>query len=215
MLSINTAFMTANLALKTSKGVTVLKDVDAKSKHSENVLKTIEQMCLQAEIGVLDVKTVAVVVGPGSFTGLRIGTAIAKALYCVKNDLKFVALSSLELMAYIAKKKGIIKGDFVCVLNALSDLYFVCEFDKNANKIGQERMIERSEYDKINKQKIALSGDLNFSDICEIEITGEDLLEFSCLKEENGQFVEEKDLLPVYLRLSQAEDMLLKKSKKI
>ena len=91
MLAINTAFMTANLALKTAKGKTVLKDIDAKSKHSENVLKTIDQMCEEANVNILDVKTVAVVVGPGSFTGLRIGTAIAKALGAVNKDLKFGA----------------------------------------------------------------------------------------------------------------------------
>ena len=42
MLAINTAFMTANLALQTSDGKIVLRDIDAKSKHSENVLKTID-----------------------------------------------------------------------------------------------------------------------------------------------------------------------------
>ena len=127
MLAINTAFMTANLALKTPEGVTVLKDIDAKSKHSENVLKTIDEMCMQANENVLDVGTIAVVVGPGSFTGLRIGVAIAKALGCVNNELKFVGMSSLELMAYIYVNNFKPKGNFVCVLNALSGLYFVAK----------------------------------------------------------------------------------------
>ena len=44
MLAINTAFLDANLALQTEKGVS-LKTIDAKAKHSENVLKTIDEMC--------------------------------------------------------------------------------------------------------------------------------------------------------------------------
>ena len=94
MLAINTAFLTANLALESSSGV-FTKTLDAKSKHSENVLKNIDELCKEANIDILDVDTVAVVTGPGSFTGLRIGVAIAKALGCVNKNLKFVSVSSL------------------------------------------------------------------------------------------------------------------------
>lgn len=214
MLAINTAFMTANLALKTPNGKVVLKDIDAHSKHSENVLKTIDEMCQEANIDVLDVGTVAVVVGPGSFTGLRIGTAVAKALGCVNHDLKFVGMSSLELMASIVVNKKLNKGNFVCVLNALSDLYFVAYFDKTGIKLQEERMIEKQEFLAIKDQIFGLKGDLNDKNINEIEITCSDMLSFAEEEENLGKFVSVNDLLPVYLRPSQAEDNLLKKSKK-
>lgn len=214
MLAINTAFMTANLALKTADGHVVLKDIEAKSKHSESVLKVIDQMCQETKINILDVETVAVVVGPGSFTGLRIGTAVAKALGCAKSDLNFIALSSLELMAYNVYKNKIASGDFVCVLNALSDLFFVAYFDKNGIKLVSEKMIDKSEFEKIDLPMFSLKGDLNNPRCKDIEISCEDLLEFSLLKESQKQFVSEGELLPVYLRLSQAEDMLAKKAKK-
>ena len=214
MLAINTAFMTANLALKTPNGKVVLKDIDAHSKHSENVLKTIDEMCQEANIDVLDVGTVAVVVGPGSFTGLRIGTAVAKALGCVNHDLKFVAMSSLELMASIVVNKKLNKGNFVCALNALSDLYFVAYFDKTGIKLQEERMIEKQEFLAIKDQIFGLKGDLNDKNINEIEITCSDMLSFAVEEENLGKFVSVNDLLPVYLRPSQAEDNLLKKSKK-
>lgn len=214
MLAINTAFMTANLALKTPNGKVVLKDIDAHSKHSENVLKTIDEMCQEANIDVLDVGTVAVVVGPGSFTGLRIGTAVAKALGCVNHDLKFVGMSSLELMASIVVNKKLNKGNFVCALNALSDLYFVAYFDKTGIKLQEERMIEKQEFLAIKDQIFGLKGDLNDKNINEIEITCSDMLSFAEEEENLGKFVSVNDLLPVYLRPSQAEDNLLKKSKK-
>ena len=50
MLAINTAFMTANLALKTADGQVVLKDIESKSKHSESVLKVIDEMCQETGI---------------------------------------------------------------------------------------------------------------------------------------------------------------------
>ena len=214
MLAINTAFMTANLALKTADGQVVLKDIESKSKHSESVLKVIDEMCQETGTNVLDVGTVSVVVGPGSFTGLRIGTAVAKALGCAKSDLKFVALSSLELMAYNVYKNHLANGDFVCVLNALSDLFFVAYFDKNGIKLVCEKMIDKTEFDKIDLPMFSLKGDLNNPRCTDIEISCGDLLEFSLLKESQNEFVSESELLPVYLRKSQAEDMLAKKEKK-
>lgn len=215
MLAINTAFMTANLALKTPKGDVFLKDIDAKSKHSENVLKTIDELCTQAGVNILDVETIAVVVGPGSFTGLRIGTAIAKALGCVSDKIKFVSVSSLELMAYIVAKRKLTKKEFVCVINALSGLYFVCKFDKNGKKLDKEQMLDTQSFEKIKCDKFALFGDFKDKNFNEIEITCQELLEFSCLKEERKEFVSEQELEPVYLRLSQAEDNLNKNSKKV
>lgn len=214
MLAINTAFMTANLALKTAEGKVVLKDIDAKSKHSENVLKSIDEMCQEASTEVLEVGTVAVVVGPGSFTGLRIGVAIAKALGCAGKDLKFVSLSSLQLMAYKIAKSKLNSGAFVCVINALSDLFFVAQFDADGKIVGEEKMISKEEYQQIDIEKFALAGDVQTSDVKEMEIDCKDLLDFALEKEEQGDFVLPDDLNPSYLRLSQAEDMLAQKAKK-
>lgn len=214
MLAINTAFMTANLALKTAEGKVVLKDIDAKSKHSENVLKSIDEMCQEASTEVLDVGTVAVVVGPGSFTGLRIGVAIAKALGCAGKDLKFVSLSSLQLMAYKIAKSKLNSGAFVCVINALSDLFFVAQFDADGKIVGEEKMISKEEYQQIDIEKFALAGDVQTSDVKEMEIACKDLLDFALEKEEQGDFVLPDDLNPSYLRLSQAEDMLAQKARK-
>lgn len=214
MLAINTAFMMANLGLKSKEGHVVLKDIDAKSKHSENVLKTIDEMCQEANIDILDVDTVAVVTGPGSFTGLRIGVAIAKALGSVNKDLKFVSMSSLELMAYIIAKRKLADGDFVCALNALSNLYFVAYFSKDGIKLEEERMIGQDEFALIDKQIFGLSGDLKETKVETIEIECRDVLDFAEELAKQNRFVTEKDLLPIYLRPSQAEDNLLKKSKK-
>lgn len=214
MLAINTAFMTANLALSAANGKVVLREVDAKSKHSENVLKTIDEMCEEAGVTVVHQTQVAVVIGPGSFTGLRIGVAIAKALACVNKELKLIALSSLELMAYIIAKQQLCKGRFVCVLNGLSGLAFVAEFDQDGRKMKEEQMIACEELEKFKCPKFGLEGD-NMQKFTQTQLTisSQDLLEFALLKSQEGKFVDEKDLLPLYLRLSQAEDAL--NSKKV
>lgn len=206
MLAINTAFMTANLALKTKDERVATQTLDAKCKHSENVLKKIDEMCEKLNVDVTEVGTVAVVVGPGSFTGLRIGVSISKALGCANRKLKFIALSSLELMAYIYAKTHKTDDEFVCALNALSDLYFVAKFDKDGKKLEDEKMIEKKEFEAIKDTKVALVGDIKESLADEfINIESIDLLKFAETKEKDGEFVSLEDLLPVYLRPSQAE----------
>ncbi len=214
ILAINTAFMTANLAFENIDGQRVFKDLDAECKHSENILKTIDQMCQQAGVEITEIDTLAVVTGPGSFTGLRIGTAIGKALGCVMGDMKFLPLSSLELMAYIVCKRKLNSENFVCVLNALSNLYFVAYFDANGIKLKDERMIDKCEFDKISQKKFVLKGDLTGENLHEIEISSADLLGFARLKESENCFVKRENLVPKYIRLSQAEDNLIKNLKK-
>lgn len=209
MLAINTAFITANLALKTQGNQVVLREMDAKSKHSENVLKNIDQMYEETKTSVSDENVLAVVTGPGSFTGLRIGVSIAKALACVNKDLKLIALSSLEIMAYIIEKQAKEQDGFVCMINALSGLAFVCQFDKNGKKIGEERLVKTSEIQTLKGMKIALIGDnmQSYADM-QISISSQELLALALEKEKEEKFVTERELLPLYLRLSQAEDNL-------
>ncbi len=214
MLVINTAFKTANIGLKTADGRVFERQLDSSAKHSENVLKTIDEICEEAEVDVLSVDTVAVVTGPGSFTGLRIAVSIAKALGCVNKNLKFLSLSSLQLMAYISCKNHKHESDFVCALDALSKLYFVAEFDNNGNLLKEEKIVGENEFLSLNLPIIGLKGDLDVWQ--QVEISTQDVLEFALIKEKEKNFVSADQLMPVYLRLSQAEDNLLtKKSEKV
>lgn len=53
---------------------------DSKTSHCELLTKFILDLCEEAEIGVDDINCIAVSLGPGSFTGLRIGIATAMGL---------------------------------------------------------------------------------------------------------------------------------------
>ena len=211
MLVINTAFKTANLAVVTDKIYSC--DIDSNSKHSENVLPTIEKLLDEAGIDVLDIDTVALVTGPGSFTGLRIGAAIARALGSVNKKIKFISLSSLSLMAYIIAKHKLVKGNFVCAINALSGLYFVGTYDQNGINIEEEKMIDSACFEKITLPKFAFADDIDGLD--SVTCDNKSLVDFAKSEESAKHFVSLEELLPRYLRLSQAEDNLIKKSKKV
>ena len=75
-------------------------------------------------------------------------------------------------------------------------------------------MIDKAEFSAIKLPKFALKDDLKAEDVVEIQISCEDVLNFALEKEKKNAFVTLEELSPMYLRLSQAEDMLAKKAKK-
>lgn len=67
--------------------------------HSKTLLKMAEDMLNNQETTMADIDAVAVAVGPGSFTGVRIGVAAAKGL-CWGADKPAIGVSTLEAMAW-------------------------------------------------------------------------------------------------------------------
>ncbi len=200
LLTINTAFMDANIGLVLDSGKILSRTIDAKSKHSENVLKTIDEMCEEGNVRFRDIDKVAVVIGPGSFTGIRIGVAIVKALGCVNLNLKVYPITSLELMAYIYLQNH--KEKITCVLNALSNLYFTAKFNDEGKKLEKEKMV-----DKLNDDEkiIVLKEDLNLPNSVSVELNTVSLVDFALKKIEKDMPISAENLEPLYLRPSQAE----------
>ena len=69
--------------------------------HAEHLLPTIEQVRRQAKISYGDLELIAVTIGPGTFTGVRVGLAAAQALAQV-HDVSLIGVSTLELLARAA-----------------------------------------------------------------------------------------------------------------
>jgi tRNA threonylcarbamoyladenosine biosynthesis protein TsaB len=74
-------------------------------RHAEVLLTLIEQALVQAEVGWEDVERICVGIGPGGFTGLRLGISTARAL-AQGHDLPIVGVSSLEALAWGIELSG-------------------------------------------------------------------------------------------------------------
>ena len=101
ILGIETATQSVGVALANEHGVVAQLEVRQGRRHAETVVPAVEQLLAHAEASMADITRIAVDVGPGLFTGLRVGVATAKA-YALALDVPIVAISSLELVAYEA-----------------------------------------------------------------------------------------------------------------
>lgn len=72
-----------------------------KLTHSEQMMPLLDILLSHLELKMSDIDLIGVSVGPGSFTGIRIGVAAANAM-AMALDIPVVGISSLEAMAYTA-----------------------------------------------------------------------------------------------------------------
>lgn len=79
------------------KKYTSLTEV-GKSGHSSLIVVAIDELLKKANVNIKDINCFGVVVGPGSFTGIRIGVSCITA-FAFANNAKRVAISSFELIA--------------------------------------------------------------------------------------------------------------------
>lgn len=99
MLGIATATAQVGVALSGPEGPLASLHVRQGRRHVELLVPSIEAVARLAGVGMQQIGRIAVDIGPGLFTGLRVGVATAKALAAAL-DIPIVGCSSLELLAY-------------------------------------------------------------------------------------------------------------------
>ena len=73
--------------------------LNVKTTHSERLMTVIDYVLMQSEVGLGDIDAFAVAIGPGSFTGLRIGLSTAKGL-AYATGKPIVTVPTLEAFAW-------------------------------------------------------------------------------------------------------------------
>lgn len=99
ILGIETATVQAGCAIGGHEGVLASAHSAKGKRHAENLTPAIEFICEQAQIELSEIGLVAVDVGPGLFTGLRVGVATAKAIAFALR-VPMIGVSSLDLLAF-------------------------------------------------------------------------------------------------------------------
>jgi tRNA threonylcarbamoyladenosine biosynthesis protein TsaB len=98
LLAFDTSTPTARVALFSSAGECLGLREKTAARHSANLLALCDEILRGACIRPGDLRAIACGAGPGSFTGLRVGLAIAKGL-ALPSSLPLVLMSSLDALA--------------------------------------------------------------------------------------------------------------------
>lgn len=187
--------------------------------HSRTLMPMIDNALSQADMSLKDIDALCVNVGPGSFTGIRIGVAAIKGLAAADNIL-CAGTSTLESIAYnFADEKCVVCAAMDARCNQVYTALFRCD-GKSITRLCEDKAISIDElYEELSAfdEKVYLAGD--GAEIC-FNSFG-DKLENAVLSSENrryqrafgaalsaidnNEFNDSALLAPVYLRLPQAE----------
>ena len=192
----------------------ILRSVNEKSglTHSQRLIPNIDVLLKGAGVKLGDVGYFACAVGPGSYTGIRIGTATIKAFAQVTNT-PCVAVNSLYSLAFN------VDAPFICsMIDARHNEVYAAMYDEYKNCILPPRAIFMDELLPLLERKTvwfvgdgALVHQEKLRSVCEAGFAANMFNDASslCFAAERlinaGEVCDYKTLTPVYLKLTQAE----------
>lgn len=172
----------------------VYEENSLSNKHSEVILLGIDGLLKKANVSPKEVTHVAVCIGPGSFTGIRIAIAVAKA-FAVANNTKLVAITTFDLFSYNVKDVDatIVRG--------------FATFNYLQTKTVQDCLDEEDLKQSIKGLKNIVCEDLvaQMLEIKNYTLPNTKMFGVVMQKINKGEFVAPQNLDALYLRLSQAE----------
>lgn len=166
ILAIDSATPVAGVALLHDERLIAEEFANVGLTHSETLMPMMDRILRSARISVAEVEALAVTIGPGSFTGLRIGLAAAKGL-ALAADKPLIGVSTLEVLAHnlsytpylIGTLLDARKGEVYAALYDVSEAY--------PQRLGDEMACSPQEFcrraerwlDETGKPGLMLAGD--------------------------------------------------------
>ena len=197
ILIVNTAFDYADYIAVTDDKKYAFK-TDSNARHSETSLVYIDKALGECGIGINDVDVIAVNLGPGSFTGIRIGVGLVKGFASANSKFKLIGFNSFEPLISRLNNDG-----NIYIETGKADYYFAKVRGGEICEMGSCQNIDESEPFVV------------FNDSEDASYKENELVNMVNKRIANAKFNELSQLEPVYLKLSQAEQELLSKEKNL
>ncbi len=215
LLHIDTTAETAIIGLSIQDQIIAQVKNQASQHHASFVQTSIQAICKEHSIGIPELDGIVVTLGPGSYTGMRVGLASAKGIaYAI--DKPLIGLSSLALIAR-ASNKQIAKNDSNYRLFSMIDArrmeVFGAIFNSSEKALTKEKAIildtpYLTELIKEGKIYFAGSGASKIAQlivdeqiqIVNIDYSAEEMLELAIMKWENQEFEDLAYIGPSYIK---------------
>ena len=139
-------------------GVIAETSLSVKKNHSNIVMPIIDNLFKVSDLTINDIDKIAVAIGPGSFTGVRIALGIAKGLAMALNKL-LIAVNELDILEAIA---GGNENEIIPLIDARKERVYY----KYQNKYVDDYLINLiSNFDKNKKYIFVGDGAINYTNI--------------------------------------------------
>ena len=132
ILNIETSSKNCSVCLS-SKGnlVTSFDFEDEAYRHSELLTSSIQNILNENDLDVNGLSAVSVGIGPGSFTGIRIGLSVAKGL-CYPHNIDLIGISSLKIIANSVIKEN---KNIISLIKDKGEHYYISKYSNDLKEI--------------------------------------------------------------------------------
>ena len=154
ILGIDTSSMAASVAVIEDNKLICEYTINTKKTHSQKLMPMIENMLGLSDLNVREIDAIAVCEGPGSFTGLRIGMATAKAIAHV-NDIPVIGVNSLEALA---ANMNLCDKKICSILDAQRNQVYTGRYQYEGTKLVEIKEIGIQQIDEL-LEELAQSGE--------------------------------------------------------
>lgn len=216
ILAVDTSAVCASVAVTDENKILSECSVNTGLTHSRTLMPMISSALNNAEIDLGEIDYLACSVGPGSFTGIRIGVAAIKGIADAAGK-KCVPVSTLQALAFNLKGRHCTA---VCTMDARCNQVYAAIFKINGNEINRLTEDLAIKIDEL-KEMLTEYDDVVFvgdgAKLC-YEKLGYEVASENCVYQKGSsvcfaamEYLKEseaisgKELMPVYLRLPQAE----------
>jgi tRNA threonylcarbamoyladenosine biosynthesis protein TsaB len=136
ILNVETATQVCSVCLSRDGEVIDYREDTSGNSHARVLTTFINQLFTDNNLPMADLSAVAVSAGPGSYTGLRIGTSVAKGL-CYALNIPLIAVPTLQALAAGIQSKAGIQADacYMPMIDARRMDAYVAVYDSNLNEI--------------------------------------------------------------------------------
>jgi len=153
ILAVETSGRIGSVAVGVGSEILAKLTFSAPIRHSAELFPAITQLLTQISRSAAQVEHIYISVGPGSFTGIRIAVAMAKAIH-LANGAKIVPVDSLDAIAhnvtdYVADNtdKGLSITKIATILDAKRGQFFIALYKRHSSKT--RHAIRNTKYEKI------------------------------------------------------------------
>lgn len=206
ILTIETSGNTCGVAISCDSSLIAEFNVFKPNSHDKVLAGLIKKIVQDSDIGFNDLKAVAVSSGPGSFTGLRIGAAIAKGL-CFNNEIKLISIPTLEAIGHhLANFLSDFETDIITILPSNKELYYFQKFDPSLSVKSKIKLAPISEIINNKLENELIGGVISSNDsviypsIKSLTLTASLISKFADKLFSECKFVEADEFTPLYIQ---------------
>ncbi|MBW8016982.1 MAG: tRNA (adenosine(37)-N6)-threonylcarbamoyltransferase complex dimerization subunit type 1 TsaB [Planctomycetes bacterium] len=233
ILALETSGRAGSVALGWGDGIISEKFFSAPMRHNSELFETIAGLLAKSDSNPSDIAEIYISIGPGSFTGIRIAVTMAKMMALAKK-IRIVGVKTTDALAENAKtcinEQNLQINRIATIIDAKRNHFFTAVFEKNGDqwaKTTDDTLIKAAEFVErfaggdqplwllgegllYYKDKFAADG-IKVIDEQYWAARASGIYKQGRKQAKNGDFTPPKQLSPLYLRKTDAEENLEKR----